>query len=234
MEMVNYLRYKDIHKSQSAGWWWGLPFPGNTPLLLAYTKGNGDLCRALVSQKFHWQHERILSAAGEKRRHIGYYEQGQWKHLQLSSCDKTTPFQVISQNLIHNTNIHTSIEFPPFFRSKFRKILRMLKLRFMQVCRDYALFEGHFWPNLMHDNFCMTKPVPTKKSKSDFRKIFRFAEKFQICGNFWKMFRFSENMTFREHPQRVTLENCYLRLDTWDTFMTIENNNINNYIVTLE
>ena len=106
MEMVNYLRYKDIHKSQSAGWWWGLPFPGNTPLLLAYTKGNGDLCRALVSQKFQWQHERILSAAGEKRRHIGYYEQGQWKHLQLSSCDKTTPFQVIYQNLKHNTNIH--------------------------------------------------------------------------------------------------------------------------------
>ena len=106
MEMVNYLRYKDIHKSQSAGWWWGFHFPGNTPLLLAYTKGNGDLCRALVSQKFQWQHKRILTAAGEKRRHIGYNEQGQWKHLQLSSCDKTTPFQVIYQNLKHNTNIH--------------------------------------------------------------------------------------------------------------------------------
>ena len=180
MEMVNYLRYKDIHKSQSAGWWWGLPFPGNTPLLLAYTKGNGDLCRALVSQKFHWQHERILSAAGEKRRHIGYYEQGQWKHLQLSSCDKTTPFQVISQNLIHNTNIHTSIEFPPFFRSKFRKILRMLKLRFMQGCRDYALFDA--W-QLLYD-----QASPHKKIKIG------FSEKFQMCGKISDLRKCLENV----------------------------------------
>ena len=40
--------------------------------------------------------------------------------------------------------------------------------------------------------------------------------------------------TFREHPQRAVLETCDLRLDSLITFLTIENNNINIYIVTLE
>ena len=50
-----------------------------------------------------------------------------------------------------------------------------------------------------------------------FREIFRFLKKFQIFG---KYFIFSENWL--------------LTLETPITFLTIENNNINNYIVTFE
>ena len=32
---------------------------------------------------------------------------------------------------------------------------------------------------------------------------------------FWE--KKTKTMTFREHPQRVTLKTCDLRLDTWDT-----------------
>ena len=59
---------------------------------------------------------------------------------------------------------------------------------------------------------------------SDFFKIFGFLKSFQIFGKvseFLKVFRFFE--TF-----------CDLRLETLITFLTIENNNINIYIVTLK
>ena len=41
-------------------------------------------------------------------------------------------------------------------------------------------------------------------------------------------------MTFREHPQRAILEIYDLTLETLITFLTIENNNMNKYIVTFE
>ena len=61
-------------------------------------------------------------------------------------------------------------------------------------------------------------------------QVFGKISDFRKKSDFWICF-----LDF-QHPQRALLETCGLRLDTWDTdyILTINNNNINNYIVTLE
>ena len=59
-------------------------------------------------------------------------------------------------------------------------------------------------------------------------KIVRFSENFQIFKKFqiyrkFSDFRKDKTMTFREHPQKVTLKTCDLRLDTWDTVYISDN-----------